>query len=287
MKLDLEGLSERLRGFQDLKLLILFGSLAEGVEHGGSDVDVVIDAPESTINLIYDELGREFRKREIHMIRVGWLRPEALLHIARRGIVLLDRGVLSQVALSVSSDYFDLREGADDIIGSWLRGDPIDVALIMTIMEQVDEDVKVLMELTGRLNDVLADPILRRAFERSLHTAIEGMLDMLRHIVSRLAPRSFETYRELVGSAERLGVVGGAVAGTLKGLMDARHTLIHRYRGITDNFLKDCLNKTVTTWQTLREEIRAYLSKCGEPSVDKRYQEQSLKHLCKSKSLDK
>ena len=264
MKPDLEGLRGRLRGLQDLRLLILFGGLVEGFAHRGSDVDVVVDASESAIGMVYDELGLEFGGRAVHVIRACWLRPEALLRIARRGIVLLDRGVLSHVALGVSSDYFDLKEGADDVIGSWLRGYPIDIQLIVTIMEQVDEDVSVLRELTRRLNDVLADPMLKRAFERSLHTAIEGMLDILRHMVSRVAPGSFETYRELVGSAERLKIMGGAVANILRELVDARHILIHRYRGITESFLEDCLSKAMSTWQALREEVKAYLSKSEE-----------------------
>ncbi len=185
LKLDLERLVKRLERFQDLRLLILFGSLAEDVARKGSDVDVVVDASENTISLAYGELEREFKGRNVHLIRANWLKPEALLHIAKRGIVLLDCDVLSRVALNVSSDYFELKE-EDTFIDSWLRGDPVDVRLIMIIMEQVNEDVEVLKKLTSRLNNVLKDPVLRRAFERSLHTPIEGMLDVLRHIVSRV-----------------------------------------------------------------------------------------------------
>lgn len=69
LKPVLEGLAERLKMLQDLRLLIVFGSLVEGVARKDSDVDVMIDASEKVIGSIYDELKREFKGREIHMVR--------------------------------------------------------------------------------------------------------------------------------------------------------------------------------------------------------------------------
>lgn len=259
LKPVLESLAERLKMLQDLRLLVVFGSVVEGVARKDSDVDVVIDASEKVIGLVYDELKREFKGREIHMVRACWLKPEALLNIAKKGIILVDRDVLSRVALRISTEYFEFKEVERGVVNSWLRKNPLDLHLIMTIVGQVDEDVDVLKKLANRLSEVFANPVLRRAFERALHTSIEGMLDILRHIVSRITPGSFETYKELVSSAENLGIVSSVTAGMLRDLVDARHILIHRYRGIAESFLEESLNKVVNAWQKMKEEVEKYL----------------------------
>ncbi len=259
----LQKLKDKLSSLSDLRLLILFGSIAEGILRKGSDVDLIVEASEDAFKEVYEAFKREFECREVHIIRASWLEPKALLRMAKKGLVFVDRGLLSRLIFEVPDDYFELKELLKESMGSWLKEESIDLELIISIIAQVEEDVEILEELFKRLSEVFKDPLLKRAFERSLHTAIEGALDILRHIVSRVAPGSFETYKELVDSSKKIGVIGDDVAKVLKDLVDARHLLIHRYRGITDVFLKDCLEKVLSIWRPLRESIKTYLKSKG------------------------
>jgi uncharacterized protein YutE (UPF0331/DUF86 family) len=135
--------------------------------------------------------------------------------------------------------------------------------VILSIVRQVDEDIEILEKLVKRLKEILIDPIQRRALERSLHTAIEGMFDLLRHIVTRIAPGSFETYRELADVAEKLGIASITTSDMLKEFVDVRHTLVHRYRGITDELVKEYINKVRVIWPPFKEEVKDYLRKIG------------------------
>jgi len=257
--LDVNRLKAKLESIEGLRLSILYGSLAEGCPRRSSDVDILVDCDEGSINELEELLCQEFRGREPHIVKVGWLRPEALLHTARRGIVLVDRDALRRLVAQVSPEYLELREGSSETFETWLDGDPIDTDVVMSIISQVEEDAEMLAKLKEGLNVVLQDPIQRRAFERTLHTAMEGMIDLQKHIVSRMAPGSFETYKELIKTAREKGIITQETSEILTALVDARNLLVHRYRGIQDQFLKENLNKVSRLWPTLKAEIRAYL----------------------------
>ena len=265
--MNLEKLRNELKSLHGLKLLIIFGSIAEGVERISSDVDIIVECDDISMENLLHILSREFNGRELHVFKARWFKPHALLHIARKGIVIVDRGVLTEVMSKIPCDYFELREYMSDFVDSWIRGNSIDIQLIMRMTSQIDEDFRLLEELLSEVEEVLKDPIKRRAFERALHTAIEGMFDILRHIASRIAPGSFETYRELVEVAERLGIVSSKTSKIMNELVDVRHTLVHRYRGIRDEFLKESLHKAFIVWKSFRDEIKSYLSRFVSPDV--------------------
>ncbi|HID90489.1 TPA: hypothetical protein EYP44_00835, partial [Candidatus Bathyarchaeota archaeon] len=154
-KLDLERLKAKLEPIQGLRLLILFGSLADGVPRKGSDVDIVVDCDDGALRALYGILPRELGGRELHVLRAGWLKAEALLHIARRGVVLVDRGLLRDAQARVPGDYFELGEEPSRAFRSWLKGDPVDARLVLRIVGQVDEDAETLRGLEGRLDEAL------------------------------------------------------------------------------------------------------------------------------------
>lgn len=126
--LDMNRLKAKLESIKGLRLLILYGSLAEGYPRRSSDVDILVDCDEGSVNELEELLCQEFRGREPHIVKVGWLRPEALLHTARRGIVLVDRDVLRRLVAQVSPEYLELRGGSNKIFKTWLDEDPIDIA---------------------------------------------------------------------------------------------------------------------------------------------------------------
>jgi predicted nucleotidyltransferase len=83
-----------------LRLALLFGSVARGSEHAGSDLDVAILPVDRELALA-DELTLQTRlallaKREVDLIRLDHCTPALRFRVAREGIPLLgDRSVLN------------------------------------------------------------------------------------------------------------------------------------------------------------------------------------------------
>jgi len=107
--MNLEKLRNELKSLHGLKLLIIFGSIAEGVERISSDVDIIVECDDISMENLLHILSREFNGRELHVFKARWFKPHALLHIARKGIVIVDRGVLTEVMSKIPCDYFELR----------------------------------------------------------------------------------------------------------------------------------------------------------------------------------
>jgi predicted nucleotidyltransferase len=79
---------------------LLFGSVARGSDHAGSDLDVAILPVDRELSLA-DELGLQTRlallaKREVDLVRLDHCAPALRFRVAREGIPLLgDRSALN------------------------------------------------------------------------------------------------------------------------------------------------------------------------------------------------
>lgn len=56
-------------------------------------------------------------------------------------------------------------------------------------------------------------------------------------------------------------VINEQVANELKELVIARHTLVHKYRGITDIFIREQIQKILDVWPKFKQQIKIYLTK--------------------------
>jgi uncharacterized protein YutE (UPF0331/DUF86 family) len=145
----------------------------------------------------------------------------------------------------------------------WLHGNPIDETILKRIITQLSEDMHDLHEVISKKSpeDLRHDKPLKKAFERTLHTSIEGVIDLLRHIIFGLNLGIVEYYRDYVEISREKGVISNETAESLLELIPTRDMLIHRYRELDYSKLLDDAKKIVETWPKLQQEIKEYLRK--------------------------
>ena len=91
----LRSLRTALRTEPNVRLAVLFGSTATGTEHGGSDIDVLVDLDDPNVSRLADIAGRVTSQagREVQLGRLtdAQRTPVLMLAILRDGRVLIDR----------------------------------------------------------------------------------------------------------------------------------------------------------------------------------------------------
>ena len=255
----LEDVASGLRG---IKALVLFGSYAEGRSMPISDIDlaVIADDLSSIVNLRYAVARRlNIPEDKVSIVELRHIPPTLRAKILRRGIVIL--GDVDEVARSIRPDVVEVLELEKDHFHHWLKNmNPIDENVMVSIISQVESDIRFLREVLRKNADEIArDEVLRRAFERALHTAIEGIIDLLRHIVSGLSLGIAEYYRDYVEIAANNNVISREVAERAVGLIELRHRLVHRYRGLNYGEMLKKAKELTTLWPRILNEVRNYL----------------------------
>ncbi|RLI24323.1 MAG: hypothetical protein DRO52_05695 [Candidatus Hecatellales archaeon] len=259
-------LEETVARFDGVQLAFLFGSHAEGRATPTSDIDiaVLIREPKLIANLtaeISKALG--FPEDKISILNFEEAGPRLKLRILTRGVKLLDRGAYEEkLRKEVRPEIVELLEDERAGFQAWLRGNPIDESIVRRIFVQLTEDVEDLRGfLKGGRKALSSDKNLRKAFERTLQTAIEGALDLLRHVVSGLNLGIAEYYRDYVEIGREKGVISPRTAENLLELIPTRHALVHRYRETSLSKLWLQAKKAVEAIPSLQGEVKKYLQK--------------------------
>lgn len=260
----IETLGRVAERYPQIKLMYLFGSYAEGRAVPASDIDVaVITAKPSIIPHITAEVAKELQipEEKISALNLEYASSTLVATILKKGIKIVDRDNTEQKLLNqIKPETLELNELSEIHLRKWVEGDPLDLRIMNRIITQIQEDVQDLKRyLSKGLEGVMRDKTLRKAFERTLQTAIEGCMDLLRHIVSGLSLGVAEYYRDYVEIAKRNGVISEETAEKLLGLIPVRHALVHRYRNIDYTKLWRDAQTTVEAGSKLLEEVRGYL----------------------------
>ena len=250
--------------YPEIKLLYLFGSYAEGRAVPASDIDVAVVAVKpSVIPHMVAEVARELGipEEKISIVDMERAPPTLLVSILKRGVKVVDRDDTERRLLErVEPETLELSELSEVHFRKWVEGNPLDYRVVSRIVTQIQEDIRDLEEYLSRgLEAVVGDKTLRKAFERTLQTLIEGCIDLLRHIVSGLSLGVAEYYRDYVEIARRSGVISGETAEKLLELIPVRHALVHRYRDVDYVKLWGEARVAVETASRLLEEVRRYL----------------------------
>ncbi len=91
----LRRLRTALRTEPNVRLAVLFGSTATGTEHGGSDIDLLVDLDDPAVSRLADIAGRLTGRvgREVQLVRLpdAQRAPVLMLATLRDGRVLVDR----------------------------------------------------------------------------------------------------------------------------------------------------------------------------------------------------
>ena len=265
-----EELARRLGSIKGVRLAYLYGSWAWGRPSPASDVDVAVavDSP-SLIPHVAAEVARALGvpEEKVSVLDLASAPPSLKLRIMARGVKLVDREPLTLP--EDSEEVLEVKEAEAAAFRSWVKGNPVDVEVVRRIASQVEEDVDYLARLTGRATakQVAEDEDLRRALERAVHTAIEGMVDLLRHIVASFNLGVTEYYRDYVEIARSKGVISRGLADRLLALIALRYRLVHRYRGLNHEELYREASKLKETWLSLVREVKEYLRKQGSPAA--------------------
>ena len=262
---------EILRGvisrFNEIKLAYLYGSYAEDKAMPASDVDIaVLTEQQDAIPHLTAELSKVLKVPEerLSLLDLKTSSPTLTLRVLRRGVRILDRGGYEErLKERIPMEVVDVLENEKASFQIWLHGNPIDEAVLKRIIVQLSEDVNDLNEVVSGKDpeDLRYDKNLRKAFERTLHTSIEGIIDLLRHIISGLNLGIVEYYKDYVEISKIKGVIANETAERLLELIPTRHMLIHRYRKLDYSKLWDDAKKIVKIWPKLQQEIKEYLRK--------------------------
>lgn len=265
--MDLEDVLSKLREvferFGAVRLAVLFGSYAKGEATPSSDVDIAVLAEDRGVILdLAAEVSRTLGIPEtlVSIIDLRLANPVLAVKILREGVKIIDRGVNIYEVIPSSSEIVEVYELESAATSVWLKKDPIDMGLLREIEARIDEDVRDLKELLEMGRDrVLANKHLKKSFERTLQTLIEGMVDMLRHVVSGLNLGVATYFRDYVNIARNRGVISEETSNNLRRLIPLRHTLVYKYRGLRYDELWREADTSVKTAGKLVREVKKYL----------------------------
>lgn len=260
--------------FSDVQLAYLFGSYAEGRGMPTSDLDIAILTREKrVVPYLTAEISNALNLPEgrISILNIEDTVPSIRLRVLSRGVKILDRGVYEEeLKKGLDPETIDLIEGERAGFYAWLKGNPLNESLLKRILVQLSEDVEDLKDLLKKSpSEVLRDRYLRKAFERTMQTSIEGAIDMLRHVISGLNLGVAEYYKDYVEICRDKGVINAETANKLLELIPARHSLVHRYREVNYEKLWAEAKVIVDTIPKLQEEVRNYLKKALEGEAKK------------------
>lgn len=260
----IETLRKIVEKYPEIKLMYLFGSYAENRAMPISDIDIAVIATRRSVipHLVADiakELG--IAEEKISILDLEYASPVLILTVLKRGIKIVDRDNETQKLVSkIEPEILELNELREIHFVKWVEENPLDFRVIERIVSQIQEDIEDLRCYLARgLEVILSDRTLRKAFERTLHTAIEGCIDLLRHLVSGLGLGVAEYYRDYVEICRRRGVISNEIAEKLLELIPVRHMLVHRYRELDYTKLWRDAQTIIEVAPKLIEEVRRYL----------------------------
>ncbi len=251
-----------------IKLAYLFGSYAEGRAMPISDIDLAVLTEErSAILGLLWRLAEAFNVplEKISITDLSKASHALKVKILKHGIRIFGRDEdLAYVLDTIPLDAIEVLSLEKEDFYSWLKAsNSIDENVLRSIIAQVEEDVRYLERALKVRSPkaILEDEDFRRAFERALHTAIEGIIDILRHMISRLSLGIAEVYRDYVEISRRKNLISLHSAEELVGFIELRHRLVHRYRGLDYSEVWEKAKALIDLWPKILKDVRAYLQK--------------------------
>ena len=233
-----QRLREVLSRRKEIKLAYLIGSVAErGFSRHDVDVAVLLDcSPNDKLRLLGEIHGDICRALSISGDRVDLVPiDDAGWHLKYKTLVDRD-GAAAQLVEELNTVYPELRLLLDINLREWARmGDPrsIDWGMVKERMDYAFKSVEILGEMLARpLEETLSSTIRRLAFKRLVHTIVESILDVARHIVSVKGWGPAETYLDYIEILRKQGIISPELAEELYKFVAWRNILVHRYVGV-------------------------------------------------------
>ena len=233
-------LRETLSRRKEVKLAYLIGSIAErGFSYHDVDVAVLLDCdPGDKLRLlgeIHNDICKALsisddRVDVVPIDDVDWHFKYKII----KGIKLVDRDNANlQLIRELNAIYPELRLLLDLNLREWIRMDDprsIDWGIVKKRIDYAFKATETLNEILAKpLEEITSSTILKLAFERLVHTIVESILDVARHIVSVKGWGPAETYRDYIEILYKQGILPSELAQELYKFTTWRNILVHRY----------------------------------------------------------
>lgn len=100
---------------------------------------------------------------------------------------------------------------------------------------------------------------LRRFIERTLHIAIEAVIDISQHIIADQGWREAESYRDTFTVLKEHGVISGELLPKLHNMAAFRNLLVHYYERIDDAIIFGILKRNLTDFEEFERQIFSFV----------------------------
>ncbi len=111
----------------------------------------------------------------------------------------------------------------------------------------------------GSLDEFVSDPRTVAAAESYLRRALEGLLDLARHLLAKGFGRAPAEYKQLATELLRLGVLDHDHADTMTELACYRNRMVHFYDEISDRELYAICTEQVTDVSSLLQALLTWV----------------------------
>jgi uncharacterized protein YutE (UPF0331/DUF86 family) len=110
------------------------------------------------------------------------------------------------------------------------------------------------------LEEYQANKLIRKAVERTLHTAIEACLDIGHHIITQEGLRSPEDNKDVFVVLGEEQIIPRDLAARLVDMARFRNLLVHEYTRLDNTVVYGILKKRLGDIDEFAQKIAAYLS---------------------------
>ncbi len=128
-------------------------------------------------------------------------------------------------------------------------------------MKLLAEYIGDLRELQSvNLEEYQANKLIRKAVERTLHTAIEACLDIGHHVITRERLRSPEDNKDVFVVLGEEQIIPRDLAARLVDMARFRNLLVHEYTRLDNTVVYGILKKRLGDIDEFAQKISTYLS---------------------------
>ena len=110
------------------------------------------------------------------------------------------------------------------------------------------------------LDEYQENKLIRKAVERTLHTAIEACLDIGHHIIAREGFRSPQDNKDVFIVLGEEGVIPHKLVSQLTDMARFRNILVHEYTRLDDSIVYGILKRRVTDFDEFARAIVTFLN---------------------------
>jgi len=246
----LPRLKELFEGLRDVRVAIIFGSLARG-STSTHDIDVALKfAKKSTLldlGYIVSKIAEVLGVNEdfIDIVDLDQAHPILLARIMKEGIIVKKDDECMRQLIERAARSLD----ALITLKMWCTLDPEpkpDKAILASRVEEIRRNCTFLKEdiLSKDLSDLSYKDTL--ALERAMHRIVEAMLDVCRHLVSVHSLGLVESYGRYPEKLAEAGKMPKELASKIAKLAGLRNILVHRYLEIRLDILYEAAKEVVS-----------------------------------------